>query len=727
MIGGVVTTWVVHKTINEALKNVTELFPGKEVVMRLSAGEHIVSGLVLDANLSLSRLEIVAASNAPTIISSSISSTLLEVRAGSPPLKLQGLKLNGQILIEAGFDRAVEIAGCHFSASASQGRRLRASTFVRALLVSDGSVTVSDAVFEDLRGGALLVTGGEVRVYNSTFTENEAESGGALLVTGGKVAVGNSTFTDNKATDATEGGAIRVIGTNASLELANLTVITGSAGFGGSVASDVEWTYRLPAPLAHYVSDPEQDGTARNGAGSYDFDYPIPCAATLYGSSYNVKDQAAPSCTDSCPAGYYCGKQTVSPVPCQAGTYCPEESASETACPAGSYSNVSTDVAYNKSEHARILGQGQLATSDKACLDCGLGTFCPEKSEQPKACAPGTYGNVSKLQVCYACGEGTFQEESGQTACEVCKPGSYCQKGAVTPTECAAGRFSNRTDLSRASECKPCTAGFYCERGAKEPMPCPRGKVGIVANLTEEARCETCPGDTTSLPGNTFCTFCKTGFYESAEVDGPVAKVECAPCLEPDDGANCSETTTSDKDSLTHGSMSLATIRVKPKYWRLSANSTTLYMCLESADGSSSCVGGSDAGDENDYKKGHTGSGYCKAGHTGPLCQVCNTSDLYFDSDEAMECIQCPRISERLDLPMGCIGVLVALLLTAFIIKRSPFPHSAGSCFELPVRASKRCSERLREPIAEVKRKVKRVVARIRQLEIVPRCKLLFT
>ena len=285
------TTWVVHKTINEALANVTELFPGKEVVMRLSAGEHIVSSLVLDANLSLSRLEIVAASNAPTIISSSISSTLLEVRAGSPPLKLQGLKLNGQILIEAGFDRAVEIAGCHFSASASQGRRLRASTFVRALLVSDGSVTVSDAVFEDLRGGALLVTGGEVRVYNSTFTENEAESGGALLVTGGKVAVGNSTFTDNKATDATEGGAIRVIGTNASLELANLTVITGSAGFGGSVASDVEWTYRLPAPLAHYVSDPEQDGTARNGAGSYDFDYPIPCAATLYGSSYNVKDR----------------------------------------------------------------------------------------------------------------------------------------------------------------------------------------------------------------------------------------------------------------------------------------------------------------------------------------------------------------------------------------------------------------------------------------------------
>ena len=270
--------------------------------------------------------------------------------------------------------------------------------------------------------------------------------------------------------------------------------------------------------------------------------------------------------------------------------------------------------------------------------------------------------------------------------------------------------------------------GFYCKIGAIEPVPCPSGKAGTKPKLVEEERCITCTGETTSLPGTTSCNFCKTGYYNESAIDGDVAKVKCAPCLEPDDGATCLETTVSGNDSLTHGSLSLATILIKPKYWRLSARSKTLSMCLKSANGSSSCVGGSDAGNENDYKRGYTGSGYCKAGHTGPLCQVCNTSDFYyFDSDEAMECIQCPRISERLDLPMGCIGVLVALLLTAFIIKRSPFPHSAGSFFELPVRASKRCSERLREPIAEVKRKVKRVVARIRQLEIVPRCKLLFT
>ena len=246
--------------------------------------------------------------------------------------------------------------------------------------------------------------------------------------------------------------------------------------------------------------------------------------------------------------------------------------------------------------------------------------------------------------------------------------------------------------------------GFYCKIGAIEPVPCPSGKAGTKPKLVEEERCITCTGETTSLPGTTSCNFCKTGYYNESAIDGDVAKVKCAPCLEPDDGATCLETTVSGNDSLTHGSLSLATILIKPKYWRLSARSKTLSMCLKSANGSSSCVGGSDAGNENDYKRGYTGSGYCKAGHTGPLCQVCNTSDFYFDSDEAMECIQCPTISEKLDLPMGCIGVLVALLLVTFVIKR-------------------RCSERLHKPVA----KVKRVVARIKQLDIVSRCKLLFT
>ena len=181
------------------------------MVVRLSAGEHSVSGLVLDANLKLARLEITGDSNA---FISSNAFTLLEVRAGAPPVMLRGLGLDGQVRIES----STEFAGCRFdSASVRRGRQLQAGKDVRALLVLSGHVVISDTVFKDLLGGAIEVSGGTLVVHTSTFTSNRAKRGGSLLVTGGKMTVGNSTFTDNKATDDKGGGAIRVIGTSASL------------------------------------------------------------------------------------------------------------------------------------------------------------------------------------------------------------------------------------------------------------------------------------------------------------------------------------------------------------------------------------------------------------------------------------------------------------------------------------------------------------------------------
>ena len=687
--------------------------------MELSAGEHFVDGdLVLDASLTLSRLEIIAASGANI---SSTSSILLEVRAGSPPVKLQGLQLDGQVIIEGGTVEApVEIADCRFVSGESRRRRLQASTEARALLISDGYVSISEAVFEGLQGGAIEVNGGTLAVHNSTFESNQAESGGALLVTGGDVRVQNSTFKDNKITDRSSGsgGAIRVSGTNTKLELGELTTITGSSrtGYGGSVASDVEWTYTLPAPLAHYVSNPQGDGVARNGAGTYDYDYPNPCSATLYGNSYEVIHQAAPSCEDSCPEGNYCGTKTVDPIPCQAGTYCPRESASETPCPAGTYNEY------------------QLETSPEACLDCGPGTFCPERSKGPTNCSTGTYGNASRQGACIKCAKGTFQNLTGQMACKICESGSYCQmqsasQGASTATLCRAGSYSSLTNLSEVDGCDDCPPGSYCEAGATKPTPCPEGKESTRFRSTSETLCTTCKDDTTSLPGE-LCNYCKEDFFFDQR------ETKCRPCLKLGDGANCSETTPNGVDILTHGPTSLTSVRIRPNYWRLGENSTSLSQCLETADGSGPCVGGNRSGDENEYKLGYTGNGYCKAGHTGPLCQVCSTSGFYFDGDETMDCIQCPSPSDRLYLPIGCLCLLAVLVLAAIGIKKYaplilPPPaslHHASrllpiSFFQWSARTSRNFGEQLREFLS----KVQRMVARIKELDIKPRCKLLFS
>ena len=298
-----------YPTIHEALLSVARLFQGKELELKLSAGQHILTGLVLDGNLTFSRLKITAAKGA---FLSSSASILLEVRAGAPPVELHGLVLDGQVLIESS---TVEIAGCRFgspSARLNVGRRLQAtSTSARALMISGGSVTISEAVFEGLPGGAIGVSGGDVSLHTSAFKENQAERGGALMVTGGKVRVHNSTFTDNivlneggalfltsgevRMSNSTftdnkankKGGAIRVIGPDATLELASLTEITGSERYGGSVASDVAWTFVLPCRLAHFVSN-VQDGVAQNSAGAYvRRDYPTACVATRCGSRHH--------------------------------------------------------------------------------------------------------------------------------------------------------------------------------------------------------------------------------------------------------------------------------------------------------------------------------------------------------------------------------------------------------------------------------------------------------
>ena len=157
-------------------------------------------------------------------------------------------------------------------------------------------------------------------------------------------------------------------------------------------------------------------------------------------------------------------------------------------------------------------------------------------------------------------------------------------------------------------------------------------------------------------------------------------------------------------------------------------------------------MGGNDAGDEDEFTPGYAGSGYCKAGHTGPMCQVCTASDFYFDSAEAMECVQCPKASERLNLPLGIIGFMLGLLLVAVVIKRfalrlclslilhlhiytlrfllfyttrrtvPAFNYLRAPCFRI-------WSEHFRAMATEVKR----LVTRFKQLEITPKLKLLFT
>ena len=463
-----------YSTIHQTLSPGAVEYQGRELELKLSAGQHTLSGLVLDRNLRVSRLKITAAEN--TSLSSS-ASTLLEVRAGAPPIELHGLTLNGQVVIES--SSTVDIAGCRF-VSASARRRLQTSASERALMILGGTVTISDAVFEGLPGGAIEVGGGDVSVHTTSFKENQAERDGALLVTGGEVHVHNSTFTGN------EGTTLRVIGGNVVLK-DNTTLLVGNDQLALNISHGASVTYELPAPLGRYAFIQDSSGIYEFGSGKHLGDFPIACPAGVVGDSSAALSQRSPGCARPCPAGYYCGAGTVVPTGCPVGSYCAAGSPGPTPCKPGTF------------------GQREKLASALECDTCHTGSWCSAGNNI--SCPKDTYNNLTgqnSQEVCIPCADNAvadpgsssvsackcvkdyydFIDDPGDVECRRCPIGSACEEEsghtlASLPLQPGYWRTSNQSsDVKRCPDassgdasacanmngqlCRPWTTGPYC-------------------------------------------------------------------------------------------------------------------------------------------------------------------------------------------------------------------------------------------------------------------------
>ena len=108
------------------------------------------------------------------------------------------------------------------------------------------------------------------------------------------------------------------------------------------------------------------------------------------------------------------------------------------------------------------------------------------------------------------------------------------------------------------------------------------------------------------------------------------------------------------------------TMRIRPGFWRLSANTLMIYPC-QGKDAGDRCPGGFDAHQD----------GYCKEGYTGPLCQLCRErSDLYskrlYHDDKSGECVECPEFMGKFALAVSLSCVILACSLAAFAAFRHP-------------------------------------------------------
>ena len=150
-------------------------------------------------------------------------------------------------------------------------------------------------------------------------------------------------------------------------------------------------------------------------------DFPFACPAGTVGDDPTL--QANALCARICPAGYWCGSNTIVPTLCEIGTYCTEGSPVPNVCPAGTY------------------GPRAGLTTRSDCVDCPPGSSCAAGSASSQSCPLGTRAPNARSPECEPCPQGTYQDELGSSQCKACPPGRFCPAGSV----------------NAASVCRPCS------------------------------------------------------------------------------------------------------------------------------------------------------------------------------------------------------------------------------------------------------------------------------
>ena len=266
----------------------------------------------------------------------------------------------------------------------------------------------------------------------------------------------------------------------------------------------------LQCPMGHYCPSgtatqfehPCPDGTYTTKFGLERSDQCLMCKAGRYcNGGDGIGGQV-------CPSGHYCPESSGNPIPCPnatyteatgsedlsycklcpAGYFCPEGTDSPFHCPAGTYNSL---IGQDGLDDCRLCTPGLACTTIALTQPdelCASGHYCPERSDKsadPRhECPAGTftdYHNLTVARECSICppGEACLSGTGGiQRPRLACSPGHFCPNGTEYPTQypCAAGSYSNATNLRRQADCELCPAGEYCSGGQTAPSgPCQHG------------------------------------------------------------------------------------------------------------------------------------------------------------------------------------------------------------------------------------------------------------
>ena len=260
-----------------------------------------------------------------------------------------------------------------------------------------------------------------------------------------------------------------------------------------------------------------------------------------------------------------------------------------------------------------------------------------------------------------------------------CPHGQWMSDGAVYSDfdncayDCLPGTYGDSPDLTAPDQCTACPAGTTSPAGSssKDDCTCPVGSYWKTAD-----ECELCPtGTTSSVSDATACT-CPLLRYWSKPDECSVCPegkssyaVDASECVCPPGTFDalvmdkCEECDALVMDCIGQG-FTVATLPVKPSYWRPSNTSLAVGPCYTEGV----CMGATPATNSSSSRRHLAealtlqssdtyGDGLCRAGHSGPFCEVC-LPNYYKQADKL--CYDC-------DSAEGNVGANIAVSVTLVV------------------------------------------------------------
>ena len=369
-------------------------------------------------------------------------------------------------------------------------------------------------------------------------------------------------------------------------------------------------------------------------------------------------------------------------MPCDANTFSVGGTDTCTPCE-GSHSDVRASVCVNTPSGYYHFGNTDLpcsagrysasgASSYYGCKECGNGKFSGEgaaycsTAEAGKRIVEeeGMRVNVTDCEKktfstgasddCTPCGEGGHSE-AGSAACLQTAPGQHFNETLQKDVNCPRGTFSYDgepctvckdgfvTNETKSSHCVVCEAGTRSNDDHTECLKCEKWAISGTAKAT----CVACEkGKFQNEEGQAECQFYDK-FVKRSTADGEGAtSVDDCFCEEKffQDGDTCKDVFEGIEGDVNK--TTLETLPLQRGFWRTSNSSDNVRSCMVKE----ACVGGEEV------------DGYCRDGHGGPYCNVCEDG---YNNDVLGLCVEC---EETLSAGNIIITILLVMLFIVVIV-----------------------------------------------------------